>query len=101
MTTENVVEKSPKVFDKIKLPKKYKVVILNDNFTPFEFVMLILMTIFKHPENIAKDITLKIHNEGSAVVGIYNYEIAEQKVFETTSLARANSFPLESKYEPE
>jgi ATP-dependent Clp protease adaptor protein ClpS len=77
------------------------VIFLNDNFTPAEFVIVILMTIYRHPENIAKDLTLKVHNEGSAVVGIYSYEIAEQKMIETVALARQNTFPLELKLEPE
>ncbi len=101
MSTESVVEKTPQVFERSRVPKKYKVIFLNDNFTPAEFVIVILMTIYRHPENIAKDLTLKVHNEGSAVVGIYSYEIAEQKMIETVALARQNTFPLELKLEPE
>jgi ATP-dependent Clp protease adaptor protein ClpS len=101
MTTENVLEKTPKIFDKSKLPKKYKVIILNDNHTPAEFVIVLLMKIYRHPESIAKEITMKIHNEGSGVAGIYNYEVAEQKLFESINLSRSNNFPLELKLEPE
>lgn len=82
-------------------PKKYKVIFLNDDVTPAEFVIALLMKIFRHSEQIAKEITLKIHNEGSGVAGIYNYEIAEQKSLEATAFARMSSFPLENKIEPE
>ncbi len=101
MSTEHVLEKTPKVFDKNRLPKKYKVIFLNDDYTPAEFVIVLLIKIFKHPENVAKEITMKVHNEGSAVAGIYFFEIAEQKMIESVSLARNNNFPLEIKLEPE
>lgn len=95
MTTDTVLEKSTKTVDKIRYPKKYKVVILNDDFTPAEFVMGLLIKVFKHTESAAHELTLKIHNEGSAVAGIYNYEIAEQKTAESTAISRANGFPLQ------
>ena len=60
-------------------PAKYKVIMLNDNQTPMEFVIEILKSIFKHSDKTAQDIMLSIHNTGSAVVGIYTYEIAEQR----------------------
>jgi len=82
-------------------PGKYKVVFYNDDATPMEFVVKILMKIFKHSETAAIDLTMKVHNEGSAVAGVYNFEIAEQKCGETTSLARHNGFPLISKIEAE
>lgn len=101
MTTEAVVEKTPKTNDKTKLPKKYKVIFINDDVTPVEFVIAVLMSIFKHPQNVAQEITLKIHNEGSGVAGIYNYEVAEQKHFESVNMARTNGYPLQIKIEAE
>ncbi len=101
MSTETVLEKIPKIFQNSKVPKKYKVIFLNDDSTPIEFVIVVLMTIFRHPESVAKEITLRVHNEGSAVAGIYNFEIAEQKMIETVSLARQNNFPLNVKLESE
>lgn len=85
----------------INEPKKYKVLFLNDDKTPIEFVVELLIIIFKHTEDTARDITLKVHNEGSAVVGIYSYEIAEQKGVEATKLARDHNFPLQIKIDPE
>lgn len=82
-------------------PSKYKVIVLNDDKTPIDFVIAMLMRVFKHGPASAESLTMKIHNEGSAVAGIYSYEIAEQKTFEATSLARDHGFPLVVKAEPE
>jgi ATP-dependent Clp protease adaptor protein ClpS len=82
-------------------PKKYKVLVLNDNHTPMEFVVAMLIKIFRHNEPSAIDLTMRIHNEGSAVAGIYSYEIAEQKSIEATTLARDHGHPLQIKLESE
>lgn len=82
-------------------PGKYKVVLYNDNSTPIEFVIALLMKIFKHSEETAMDVTMKVHNEGSGVAGVYSFEIAEQKGMEGTSLARQNGYPLVIKVEAE
>lgn len=82
-------------------PGKYKVVLYNDNTTPIEFVIALLMKIFKHSEESAYDITMKVHNDGTGVAGVYSYEIAEQKGMEGTSLARQQGFPLVIKVEAE
>ena len=78
-----------------KEPERYKVVFMNDNTTPMDFVVSILTAIFKHTEKTAQELTMKIHNDGSAVVGIYTFEIAEQKSVEATKLARESGFPLQ------
>ncbi len=100
MTTADV-----KLDEKIKIrveePKRWKVVFLNDNTTPMEFVVSILVDIFKHSEEGARDITLQIHNSGSGVAGVYSYEIAEIKAVESTNLARSNGFPLQIRMEEE
>jgi ATP-dependent Clp protease adaptor protein ClpS len=81
-------------------PSKYKVIVLNDDKTPMEFVIAMLMRIFKHTPAGAESLTMKIHHEGSAVAGIYSYEVAEHKTVEATSLAREHNFPLVIKAEP-
>ena len=86
---------------KLKEPGKFKVVVLNDDFTPMEFVIAMFMTVFNHSEDSAADLTIKIHHEGSAVAGIYTYEIAEQKGIDATTLARENGHPLQIKVEAE
>ena len=89
-----VIEEKQTVKKKFKEPKKYKVVVLNDDYTPMEFVIVMLMRIFKHSEDQAFALTLKIHEQGSAVAGIYTHEIAEQKTSDAISLARLNGHPL-------
>ena len=90
-----------KISDVITEPGKYKVIMLNDERTPMDFVVNILMLIFKQSEETAKKIMLTIHTDGSAVVGIYTYEIAEQKSVEATTLSRDSGFPLSVKMEKE
>jgi ATP-dependent Clp protease adaptor protein ClpS len=86
---------------RIKEPSRYKVVIFNDDYTTVEFVILLLVRIFRHTTDSAIRITQEIHDQGSGVAGIYSYEIAEQKVIDATELSRANNFPLLIKAVPE
>lgn len=78
----------------IKEPPIYKVVIINDDITPMDFVIHLLTTIFKHSESAAAELMMTIHTENSAVVGVYTYEIAEQKTIDATMMARDNDYPL-------
>jgi ATP-dependent Clp protease adaptor protein ClpS len=78
----------------IKQPNNYKVVFNNDDKTPMDFVIEVLMKLFHHDMTTATAITEDVHVKGKGIAGVYNYEIADQKVIETTSLARANGFPL-------
>jgi len=89
-----------KIKKDIKEPIKYRVVMLNDDATPMEWVIDILKVIYNHSEETAKKITLQIHNEGSGLAGIYSYEIAEQKSAETTNVSRQSGFPLQVRIEP-
>ena len=84
---------------KIITPKLYKVILLNDDYTTFDFVIEILKTIFKKNEEEAINITLKVDRDGSAGVGVYPYEIAQMKVEKTHSLARSAGFPLRARIE--
>ena len=101
MSVETEIVLDEKVDLEVREPKRYKVVFLNDDSTPMEFVIDILIKIFKHTDETARDITMQIHNEGSGVVGIYTYEIAEQKAVETTTLSRNHGFALQIKVEEE
>ena len=82
-------------------PPKYKVIFINDDKTPVEWVVSVLTQIFKHTNDTAEKITLTIHTEGSGVAGIYTYEIAEQKVIEATNASRNHGFPLQIRMEQE
>ena len=95
------VQLDEKVKINVKEPKKWKVIFLNDNHTPMEFVVTVLVEIYKHTVEVAQEITLQIHDTGSGVAGTYTFEIAEIKAVETTNLARAQGFPLQIKLEEE
>lgn len=103
MSTEfvNDIQIDEVVKKKAEEPLRYKVVLLNDDQTPVEWVIKVLVDIFKHTNDTAEKITLTIHNEGSGVAGIYTYEIAEQKVIEATTESRNHGFPLQIKLEEE
>ena len=80
-------------------PEMVKVIMLNDDVTPVDYVVELLIKIFKHTQDSAKEITLKIHTEGSSVVGSYSYEIAEQKTKEAIEDAISRGFPLQVRME--
>jgi ATP-dependent Clp protease adaptor protein ClpS len=103
MSTEfvNDIQIDEVVKKKAEEPLRYKVVLLNDNQTPVEWVIKVLTDIFKHTNDTAEKITLTIHNEGSGIAGIYTYEIAEQKTIEATTESRNHGFPLQIKLEEE
>ena len=75
-------------------PKRYYVLMHNDDTTPFDFVINLLMEIYRHDEQTPADLANKIHLEEKAIVGMYNMEIAEQKIEETVRVSRANSYTL-------
>ena len=101
MTTDIVIEKKTSTKDRLKEPSKYNVIVCNDDTTSVEFVIAMLMTVFKHSEQSAFKLTIDIHNKGSAVVGVYSHEVAEQKSVDGTTMARLNGYPLIIKIEPE
>lgn len=82
-------------------PRMYKVLLLNDDYTSMDFVMNVLMSIFRKNEQDAYTIMMKVHHDGKAVCGIYTYEIAETKVAQVESVARKNNFPLKAILEEE
>lgn len=86
---------------KLKKPKMYKVLLLNDDYTSMEFVVNTLTTIFHKNEDEAYKIMLRIHNSGSGLCGIYAYEIAETKVAQVANAAKKNKFPLRAVMEDE
>ena len=85
----------------ITTPKKYKVILLNDNSTPMNFVIELLVHVFNKSKTLAEHITLQVHNTGRGIAGVYSFEIAEQKVYEATAISRSNGFPLSFKIEEE
>jgi len=94
MSVDIEIEKRTSTTIKIAPPEKWKVVLLNDDTTPMDYVIEVLMIIFGHEFEAAKDITLTIHNSGRGTAGIYPYEIAEQKVAETLADSRGKGHDL-------
>ena len=81
----------------VKKPNMYAVVLINDDYTPMEFVIYILQTIFKKSYEEAKKIMLLVHNEGKGICGIYSLDIAETKANQVIEFSRVNQHPLECK----
>ena len=95
------IQLDEKIKVKLSEPKSWKVIFLNDDHTPMDFVTSILIEIFKHTVETAKHIMLQVHETGSGVAGIYSFEIAEAKAVEATTAARAAGYPLQIKLEEE
>lgn len=85
----NTISKS-----KIEFPERFNVILLNDDYTPMDFVVQLLIEIFNRTIEEARDITMQIHENGRGIAGTYGYEIAEQKKQEAVSVTRFNKYPL-------
>lgn len=82
-------------------PPLYKVVLLNDDFTPMDFVILILKKFFTKTEAEAGRIMLQVHQEGAGLAGIYTFEVAETKVYAVNEFSRRHKHPLKCTMEKE
>jgi ATP-dependent Clp protease adaptor protein ClpS len=91
----------PKPREETKRPSLYKVLMLNDDYTPMEFVVYVLQRFFNMDHAKAVDVMLTVHNKGVAVVGVYSFEIAETKVAQVMDCARSNQHPLQCTIEKE
>ena len=78
----------------VRYPDRFKIIMWNDDFTPMEFVVQLLVELFDRPLNDAKAIMIDIHEDGKGIAGEYNFEIAEQKVHEGSTIARHQGYPL-------
>ena len=94
----NVITKTK---PKTQRPPLYKVLLLNDDYTPMEFVVLVLERFFGISHSHAVEIMLTVHKKGVAVVGVFSYEIAETKVAQVMDFARRNQHPLQCTMEKE
>lgn len=86
---------------RLKEPRRYKVLVLNDPVTAADFVVQILQTIFFKSVEEARQIMLKAHHEGDALVGVYSYDIAKSKVEKALERSRSANYPLKFIYMPE
>jgi ATP-dependent Clp protease adaptor protein ClpS len=78
-----------------KTPSPYKVLMLNDDYTPMEFVVLVLQRFFKMSVDDATRVMLHVHQRGVGVCGVFTYEVAETKVSQVIDFARENQHPLQ------
>jgi ATP-dependent Clp protease adaptor protein ClpS len=101
--TDRGAESGVSVLEKTKLqePPLYKVLMFNDDYTPMEFVVHVLKSIFRKSETDALQIMLDIHHKGFAVVGIFTFEVAETKTYQVNEIAKKHEYPLLTKFERE
>ena len=86
---------------KIDKPRMFKVLLHNDNYTSMDFVVMVLVGVFRKPESQAVQIMMDVHRKGIGVAGVYQRDIAETKVNRVSQLAKEAKFPLLCTMEPE
>ena len=91
-----VLEKEPEV----KEPPSYQVVLIKDDYTPMEFVVFVLQTVFGHTHQKSTEIMMTVHTKGKGVCGIFSKEIAEMMSYEVNTMAKDHGHPLLSEIEP-
>jgi ATP-dependent Clp protease adaptor protein ClpS len=79
---------------KVERPRRYKVLLHNDDYTTMEFVVWVLQAVFNHDETTATEIMLHVHRTGLGVAGVYPRDVAETRVSQVEALAREQEFPL-------
>lgn len=85
----------------VKMPRMYKVLLLNDDYTPMDFVVLVLTSFFSMAEEKAVQIMLEVHTKGKGVCGVFTRDIAETKVIQVNDFSRSQHHPLLCVMEPE
>ena len=100
-TTENQNETGLDVLDHtdVQTPRMYAVLLLNDDYTPMDFVVLVLKRFFAKTDEQAQKIMLDVHQKGRGVAGVYTLEVAEMKVMQANQFAQMNQHPLKSTLE--
>jgi ATP-dependent Clp protease adaptor protein ClpS len=101
MSNNTVVKPRTKVRLKTQRPPLYKVILLNDDYTPREFVVQVLKAVFRMNEDEAYRVMMTAHRRGACVIAVYARDVAETKAKEATELGKSNGFPLFFTTEPE
>jgi ATP-dependent Clp protease adaptor protein ClpS len=96
-----IVKPRTKVKTKVERPRLYKVILLNDDFTPREFVVLVLKAVFRMNEDEAYRVMMAAHRRGACVIAVYAKDVAETKAKEATELGKSKGYPLFFTTEPE
>jgi ATP-dependent Clp protease adaptor protein ClpS len=98
---DTVTTPRPKVIAKTERPRLHKVILLNDDYTPREFVVTVLKGVFRMSEDQAYRVMMTAHRRGACVVAVYTRDVAETKATEGTEAGRAKGYPLMFTTEPE
>ncbi len=103
MSDKNKKEEQGDVLEKqrVEKPPRYKVLLLNDDYTSMEFVVFVLMQVFRHSQASATRVMLHIHNSGVGIAGVYSREVAETRVAQVEKIAKEAGHPLQCTLEPE
>lgn len=94
-------DSSVQTVPRVSTPKLYKVILLNDDYTPMDFVVLILRRFFGKAEEDATKVMLDVHKKGAGVAGVFTLEVAEMKVMQVNQFSQMNQHPLKSTLEEE
>jgi len=100
-TTKTVVKPRTKAKTKTERPPLYKVILLNDDYTPREFVVQVLKAVFRMNEDQAYGVMMTAHKKGACVIAVYTRDVAETKAKEATDLGKQKGYPLFFTTEPE
>jgi ATP-dependent Clp protease adaptor protein ClpS len=99
--SQAVVKPKTKVKPKTERPKLYKVILLNDDYTPREFVVIVLKAVFRMNEEEAYNVMITAHRRGACVIAVFTRDVAETKAKEATELGKEHGYPLFFTTEPE
>jgi ATP-dependent Clp protease adaptor protein ClpS len=94
MSQQTVVKPRPKLKPKVERPKLWKVILLNDDFTPREFVVQVLKAVFRMNETHAYKVMMTAHQKGACVIAVFTRDVADTKAKEATELGKQNGYPL-------
>jgi len=100
MDSKTITRSKEKAVEKIKEPDEYRVILLNDDYTTMDFVVMVLVDIFRKNLEEANRIMLDVHKKGKGIVGQYPWDIAATKADQVHALAREKEFPLKCIVEP-
>ena len=101
MSQQTVLTPRTKTKPKVERPKLWKVILLNDDFTPREFVVLVLKAVFRMNESTAYRVMLTAHQRGACVIAVFTKDVADTKAKEATELGKSKGYPLYFTTEPE
>ncbi len=101
MSQQTVLKPRTKVKPKVERPKLWKVILLNDDFTPREFVVEVLKAVFRMNREQAYQVMMTAHRKGACVIAVFTKDVADTKAKEATELGKQNGYPLYFTTEPE